>query len=49
MQCFHLKTIYKQKQLVELSKIVQDIGYALITDILVAQVNISNKISAFWQ
>lgn len=48
-QRLHLKAINERKQLVELSKMAQGMGHALIADILVAQVNISNKVPAFWR
>lgn len=44
---FYFVIINKQKQLVELSKIAKNIGYTLIKNVLVTQVNISNKILLF--
>ncbi len=47
-QRLHLEAINEQKQLVELSKMLQGMGHASIADVLVAQVNISNEVLAFW-
>ena len=47
-QRLHLEAINKRKQLVELSKMAQGMGYASIADVLVAQVNISKKVPTFW-
>ncbi len=46
-KCLHLKAINKRKQLVVLSKMVQDMEHASIVDVLIAQVNISNEVPAF--
>ncbi len=47
VQCFYLKAIDKQKQLVKLSKMAKGKGHALIADVLVVQVNISNELPTF--
>ena len=47
-QRLYLEAINKQKQLVKLSKMVLDMGHTLIADVLVTQVNISNKVPTFW-
>ena len=49
MQRLYLEFINVQKQLIELSKSVQNMGYASIADVLVAQVNISNQVPTFWR
>ncbi len=46
-QRLHLEAINERKQLVKLSKMVQGMRYVSIADVLVAQVNISNKVPAF--
>ncbi len=46
-QRLHPEAINEEKQLVELSKMAQGMGHTSIADVLVAQVNISNKVPAF--